>query len=95
MYGKRCLRLGCTGRVTFEYSDTKLYNQLRYYAYLFDGEAALRCSRGAEHEEQVKAVAAKNAEFLSAMNHTVKRFLDENGRRWVDMQSLFSFMKTS
>ena len=33
-----------------QYSDTQLYNQLRYYAYLFDGEAALRCSRGAKHE---------------------------------------------
>jgi len=32
----------------FQYSDTQLYNQLRYYAYLFDGEAAFRCSRGAD-----------------------------------------------
>jgi DNA polymerase alpha subunit A len=94
----------------FQYSDTQLYNQLRYYAYLFDGEAALRCSRGAEHEgrclcpgvthtnadtsiDQVMALAGKHAEFLSTLNQTVKRFLDENARRWVDMQSLFSFMK--
>ncbi|KAF9777286.1 hypothetical protein BJ322DRAFT_1115131 [Thelephora terrestris] len=84
---EECLRSGCTGRVTFEYSDTKLYNQLRYYAYLFDGEAALKCSRGAEHEDEVRALATKHAEFLSTLNRTVKRFLDENARRWVDMQS--------
>ena len=35
---------------SLQYSDTQLYNQLRCYAYLFDGEAALRRSRGAEHE---------------------------------------------
>jgi len=93
VYGRRCLRPGCSGRVAFEYSDIQLYNQLRYYAYLFDGEAALRCSRGAEHEEKVKALAGIHAEFLSTLNHTVQRFLDENARRWVNMQSLFSFMK--
>ena len=96
----------------FQYSDIQLYNQLRYYAYLFDGEAAVRCSRGADHEgwclyismtpcnvnastEQVRALTSKHAEFLATLNHRVKRFLDENARRWVDMQSLFSFMKIS
>jgi len=95
VYGKRCLRQGCTGRVSFEYSDIQLYNQLRYYAYLFDGEAAVRCSRGAEHEDQVRALTSKHAECLATLNHTVKRFLNENARRWVDMESLFSFMKIS
>lgn len=45
--------------------------------------------------EIVRALTGKQAEFLSTLNHTVKRFLDENARRWVDMQSLFSFMKIS
>lgn len=45
--------------------------------------------------DQVRALAGKHAELLSALNHTVKRFLDENARRWVDMQHLFSFMKIS
>jgi hypothetical protein len=45
--------------------------------------------------DEVRALATKHAEFLSALNRTVKRFLDENARRWVDMQSLFSFMKIS
>ena len=97
---------------SLQYSNTQLYNQLRCYAYLFDGEAALRRSRGAEHEglsvypgkthfdahtivDQVKALTSKHAEFLSALNHTVKRFLDNNARHWVGMQSLFSFMKIS
>ena len=43
--------------------------------------------------EKVKALTGIHAEFLSTLNHVVKRFLDENARRWVDMQSLFSFMK--
>lgn len=44
---------------------------------------------------EVSAVTGKNAELLSILNHTAMRFLDENARRWVDMQSLFSFMKIS
>ena len=43
--------------------------------------------------DNVKGVAGVNAEFLSTLHYTVKRYLDENARRWVDMQSLFSFMK--
>lgn len=43
--------------------------------------------------DQVSALTGIHAEFLSTLNRTVNRFLDENARRWVDMQSLFSFMK--
>ena len=45
--------------------------------------------------DQVRALTSKHAEFLATLNQTVKRFLNENARRWVDMQSLFSFMKIS
>ena len=45
--------------------------------------------------DQVRALTGKHAEFLSGLNRTVKRFLDESARRWVDMQSLFSFTKIS
>ena len=45
--------------------------------------------------DEVMGVTAKNSEFLLSLNRTVKRFLDENARRWVDMQNLFSFMKIS
>jgi len=54
MHGRRCLRVGCRGRVGFEVKwlyDTyasshdktvyvQLYNQLRFFAFLFDGEKA-------------------------------------------------------
>ena len=39
------------------------------------------------------ALAANHGEFLQRMRQTVERYLECNGRRWVDMSGLFSFMK--
>ncbi|KAF8964941.1 hypothetical protein BDZ97DRAFT_1918642 [Flammula alnicola] len=49
VYGRRCLRSGCKGKVTFEYSDTPLYNQLRYFVSLFGVQKALAASRPERH----------------------------------------------
>ncbi|KAF8880166.1 DNA polymerase alpha zinc finger-domain-containing protein, partial [Infundibulicybe gibba] len=40
VYGWQCLRAGCGGTVRFEYGDEQMYNQLRYFASLFDPDAA-------------------------------------------------------
>ncbi|KAJ4493257.1 hypothetical protein C8R41DRAFT_867133 [Lentinula lateritia] len=54
IYGQTCLRPGCFNKFTFEYSDEKLYTQLRYYTYLIDGERAVKNSAGtAELEVRV------------------------------------------
>lgn len=49
VYGRRCVRPGCRGTVQFEYSDVELYNQLRYFAMLFDPEKAQKAATGSAH----------------------------------------------
>ncbi|CCM02599.1 uncharacterized protein FIBRA_04702 [Fibroporia radiculosa] len=92
VYGRRCLQQGCRGTVTFEYSDAQLYTQLRYYSSLFDGKKALDAATGARKEE-LSALVNVQAEFLHAMSATVDKYLDQCGRRWVNLTQLFSFMK--
>ncbi|KAI0255725.1 DNA polymerase alpha catalytic subunit [Lactifluus subvellereus] len=88
VYGRRCLKDWCRGEVSFEYSDAMLYNQLRYFLYLFDIEKAR-----ATNPDEMLALAANHGDFLQRMRQTVEKYLEHNGRRWVDMGSLFSFMK--
>jgi len=38
-------------------------------------------------------LAANHGDFLQRMRQTVEKYLEYNGRRWVDMSGLFSFMK--
>lgn len=92
VYGRRCLRQGCRGTVAFEYSDAQLYTQLRFYSSLFDAEKALKTSTGSRLDE-VRALAGAQAEFLQGMSDTVEKYLDQCGRRWVNLTNLFSFMK--
>ncbi|KAI0358255.1 hypothetical protein OH77DRAFT_1256462 [Trametes cingulata] len=92
VYGRRCLRQGCRGTVSFEYSDAQLYNQLRYYLSLFDVERAKKsASLGVAAE--LNALASHQDEFLRSMMDTVEKYMDQCGRRWVQMSALFSFMK--
>ncbi|KAI9509680.1 hypothetical protein F5148DRAFT_1185768 [Russula earlei] len=88
VYGRRCLKDWCRGSVSFEYSDAMLYNQLCYFLYLFDIEKAK-----ASRQDEMLALAANHGEFLHRMRQTVEKYLEHNGRRWVDMSGLFSFMK--
>lgn len=38
VYGKRCLMSNCLGVMKYEYDDQMLYNQMLYFARLFDAE---------------------------------------------------------
>ncbi|KAF9244111.1 hypothetical protein BU15DRAFT_86076 [Melanogaster broomeanus] len=99
VYGRRCVRQGCRGTARFEYSDVELYNQLRFYAMLFDPEKATKAAIGSVHHGAVyllsifKSLTAINKEFLDIMAATVDKYIDQCGRRWVDLGALFSVMK--
>ncbi|KAF9219738.1 hypothetical protein BS17DRAFT_760418 [Gyrodon lividus] len=93
VYGRRCVRPGCRGNARFEYSDTELYNQLRYYVILFDSEKAKKAAIGSAHYEEVCNLTETNSEFLSIMAAAVDKYIDQCGRRWVDLGVLFSAMK--
>ncbi|KAK1224663.1 DNA-directed DNA polymerase alpha catalytic subunit pol1 [Marasmius sp. AFHP31] len=93
VYGRRCLRPGCKANVAFEYSDENIYNQLRYFAYLFDGQRAIKNATGTDSLEAVSALVNTHSAFLTAMSGSVEKYLDQCGRRWVELSGLFSFMK--
>ncbi|KAF9469285.1 DNA polymerase alpha catalytic subunit [Collybia nuda] len=93
VYGRRCLRPGCRGVVSFEYSDTELYNQLRYFSSLFDGTKAIKSSKEGTDREALEALVGFNTELLQILTACVGKYLDQCGRRWVNFNTLFSFMK--
>lgn len=96
VHGRRCLgweREGCKGAVRLEYSDLKLYNQLLYYASLFDLEKALGQVRGSGKYDEVRALTTANQQRFQQLEQVVEGFLDRNGRRYVDMKGLFGFME--
>lgn len=101
VYASRCLVKGCRGRIAPEYTDKELYDQLCYYSSLFDVEATLEKSKAgaaagaaagasgeAKHEE-IKMLASRNRETLDMLAGTVKRYLDKNDRRYVDLGKIF------
>ena len=45
--------------------------------------------------ESISNVVGTNQEFLNQMYGLVERYLDNNGRRWVELYDLFSFMKVT
>ncbi|KAI0048775.1 hypothetical protein FA95DRAFT_1678116 [Auriscalpium vulgare] len=92
MYGRRCLKDWCRGKVAFEYTDAQLYTQLRSYAHLFDIDKARKNASG-DAQGQLLTLAARQHDILQKLSQTVDKYLDQNGRRWVDMASLFSFLK--
>ncbi|KAK4685136.1 DNA polymerase alpha subunit A, partial [Tremellales sp. Uapishka_1] len=96
VYGKRCLgmeREGCKGTVRLEYSDLKLYNQLLFYLSLFDAEKALSTVNGSGRFEEIKALTTANQAAFTQLAAVADKYLDRNGRRYVDMKGLFGFME--
>ncbi|KAJ6485791.1 hypothetical protein C8R45DRAFT_829069 [Mycena sanguinolenta] len=107
VWGRRCLQKGCKGKVVFEYSDARLYNQLRYYASLFNAEKAAKAVIGSTNTgmypltqsgnasccvDAVSAAIANNLSLLQAMGACVERHLNQSARRWVELSTIFSWM---
>ncbi|GAA5933337.1 uncharacterized protein JCM15063_001287 [Sporobolomyces koalae] len=93
VYGKRCLVPQCRGAMRFEYSDSKLYDQLLYFDMLFDVEKARAKIAGGADQPEFEARVDANKIALDLLRKVVTKHLEKNGRRWVSMESLFSFMK--
>ncbi|GMK53505.1 hypothetical protein CspeluHIS016_0100910 [Cutaneotrichosporon spelunceum] len=96
VYGRRCLgfnKPGCKGVVHLEYSDLALHNQLLYLRHLFDSDKALAAARGGGRFDDVRALVAANSAGLMSALGVVDKYLDCNGRRFVNMGSLFGFME--
>jgi DNA polymerase alpha subunit A len=93
-----------------QYGDIELYNQLRFFSYLFNAEKAVKAAQGTTKHgrfsrfhsartviyhviDEILSLTGLNHAFLCTMTDTVEKYLDRCGRRWVELSSLFSFMK--
>ncbi|GAB7352538.1 hypothetical protein MBLNU459_g2930t1 [Dothideomycetes sp. NU459] len=101
VYGHRCLgprglAHGCSGRMTFEYSEKALYNQLLFLQRLFDVDKAVdgaRAAKGgsAEQRDKEKVLAEVNRQRWDTCRRVVDGYLDKSGWGWVSMDGLFGF----
>lgn len=109
VYGTRCLgpkglASGCLGRMRYEYGERDMYNQLVYFASLWDVEKArAKATSGATglggqgnggslsaaERERVLALAEHNRVRFTTVKNVVDRYLDKCGRQWVAMDTLF------
>ncbi|KAK8139222.1 DNA polymerase alpha catalytic subunit [Apiospora sp. TS-2023a] len=103
VYGTRCLgpkglASGCLGRMRYEMGERDIYNQLVYFASLWDVDRAR--TKAQETEGDRKFSPAERDEILAMTEHNrtrfgtirgvVDKYLDKCGRRWVAMDTLFS-----
>ncbi|KAI9850806.1 MAG: DNA-directed DNA polymerase alpha catalytic subunit pol1 [Thelocarpon superellum] len=99
VYGHRCLGpkalgVGCLGRMSYEYTEKMLYNQLLYFQSLWDvdkAKARANAQASAEQKDTIVALAEHNRERFATLKGVVDRYLDKCGRQWVAMDSLFGF----
>lgn len=101
VYGHRCLgpkglAKDCLGKMHWEVKEKDLWNQLLYLKSLFDvdrfdkGEGEVTLG-DLEAREKVKVLKEVNRERFGTLVGVVERWLERNGRQWVQMDSLFSF----
>ena len=100
VYGHRCLGAqgraeGCLGRMSYEYSEKRLYNQLLYFASMWDvdksKEKAKREKEYADVRERVAVLAENNRERFDCVKGVVDAYLRKCGRQWVEMDRIFGF----
>ncbi|KAH8895083.1 hypothetical protein GQ53DRAFT_682847 [Thozetella sp. PMI_491] len=106
VYGTRCLgpkglARDCLGRMRYEMGERDMYNQLVYFASLWDvdkakakaGEAAATEAPGVlakEDRERVLALAEHNRVRFGTVKGVVDKYLEKCGRQWVAMDTLFA-----
>lgn len=100
VYGHRCLgprgqAEGCLGRMTYEYTEKQMYNQLLYFASLWDvdkARAAAQKEASGEKKDSVAALVEFNRVRFGTVKGVVDAYLKKCGRQWVEMDGLFRFM---
>lgn len=96
VYGTRCLgpkglASGCLGRMRYEYTERAIYNQLVYFASLWDVDRArTKAADAPQDREKILALAEHNRVRFGTVKGVVDRYLDKCGRQWVAMDTLFS-----
>lgn len=101
VYGSRCLgpkglARDCLGRMRYELSERDMYNQLVYFATLFDvSKAKAKAAAGeggisTEAKDKICVLADQNHKRFGTVKAVVDRYLDKCGRQWVAMDTLFA-----
>ena len=78
----------------WEIREKDVWNQLLYYQSLFDVDRVGKDNAGMKVEESVeklKILAEVNRERFETLKGVVAKWLERNGRQWVQMDNLFSF----
>lgn len=104
VYGKRCIGSsgkahGCKGVMRYKYSDKALYNQLLYFDAIFDVDKAKKKELRPISDDarvlsdgEVSALAEQNRVLFGYCREVVDRYLNDCGRRYVNMKAIFDFM---
>ncbi len=96
VYGTRCLgpkglAAGCLGRMRYEYTEKAVYNQLLYFASLWDVDRARnKAETIPQDREKILAMAEHNRVRFTTVKGVVDKYLDKCGRQWVAMDTLFA-----
>lgn len=81
--------------MAYEYTEKQLYNQLLYFAGLWDVEKAKTVAAkegNGEKKDSVAALVEFNRTRFGTVKGVVDAYLKKCGRQWVEMDSLFRFM---
>ncbi|KAM0750832.1 hypothetical protein T439DRAFT_289087 [Meredithblackwellia eburnea MCA 4105] len=87
--GKGCLAADCRGQMHYEYTDLMLYNQLLYFDSLFDSDKARAKALGTAAQVGLLIEGNGSKAALAQARATIKAHLDKNGRRFINMKSIF------
>lgn len=102
VYGTRCLgpkglARDCLGRMRYEYSEKAIYNQLVYFASLWDVDKARgkasdedNASLSRQDRDSIMALAEHNRVRFGTVKGVVDKYLEKCGRQWVAMDTLFA-----
>ncbi|KAG0237721.1 DNA-directed DNA polymerase alpha catalytic subunit pol1 [Actinomortierella wolfii] len=93
--GRQCIVEGCRGSMYPEYTDATLTKQLQYFGYLFDRKRAIDKLGFGQDEVLVRRQIEQHREMIHILRTVAERYLERDGRRFVDLSQLFSFFKIS
>ncbi|GMM29280.1 DNA-directed DNA polymerase alpha catalytic subunit [Martiniozyma asiatica (nom. inval.)] len=99
VYGKKCIGINgtaseCNGIMHLKISDKDIYNQLMYLKSIFDVDKAKKgelkpISDSQMNKGEVDALAEQNRRLFNIWVGVINKYLDVNGRRFVDFGSIF------
>lgn len=86
--------------MSIEYNNKAIYNQLLYLKSIFDVDKAKSKSlkplaiddenfKSASNQGEVNALAEQNRSQFQIYQKVIQKYLDVNGRRFVDLGSIF------